>query len=140
MHAAMHACMACGFCCSRNGQHVLPAQNELRSTDDVVRLLYSNAVPFRADAVLLVGAWVSQHVAQQADQVQIATHCVPYQTQPVFRRCWGVPHLQAATHAQQQQHAGLLPSCSAQPRQLRSSDDQCMQATLLSMYSDDIHG
>ena len=56
----MHACVACGFYSLQKR----PAQNELRSTDAVVvKLLYSNFMPFRADAVLLVIPSVSQHVA-----------------------------------------------------------------------------
>ena len=43
---------------ARNGQHVLPAQNELLSTDEVARLLGSKAVTNGAHVVLLVVEWV----------------------------------------------------------------------------------
>ena len=65
-------------------QHVLPAQNKLRSTYVVVWVIYSRYVPLREDAVLLVGAWDSQHqhLGQQVeqlgrDQVRNSSSCVP---------------------------------------------------------------
>ena len=131
---------------ARNGQHVLPAQNELRSTDDVARLLGSKAVTNGAHVVLLVGAWVSQHVAQQANQPSASCQslCSISDTTCVSSLLGcatftgGNPRPAAATR-----RAAAIDGYPAVPSHatcVLCSDGQCMLATLLSMYSNDIHG
>ena len=100
--------------------------------------MYSNVGPVRADAVLLVmvhGLRSMSHSKPTKCKLLVIIFRIKHNLYSVAA---GVRH----TYRRQPtpSSSNLQGCCHPAVRGHASSDDQCMQATLLSMYSNDIHG